>query len=414
MKYHIIILLTIVFYISGNVGKVLLNLPVRLIPFVFVGYGTFILLFYKREWTKPDLYASMIIAGAFLWYTFRFIFGPKEETGVMFTLSLPALFILVLPKRHDSVWQYLETKNTLATFLLCFFILECGIAIIEFVMRQHIFGWIGSYYYKGLASYGKNVFRSVSFLDGGPLNNALVVTTINLFYLLHDTFSLKKKMALFILGLAAVFCFNARMAIVINVLGLLLFVGKEIWYGRQLNKIRYMVFLLVVAIAFFSFFFTYGMGNRLWLFKDISTDGSIQTRLRLFRYLADVNIADLLWGHSRSWMNHNMSILIKVDIIENFWILFIYNLGIFVTAYFTICYIKLCQELYTRYSRFNVIVTSLLFTLLASSNNSLYSFYMPLSVFLLCIYTYQPHDNGLPAYSTLSKLLYPSGKYDLS
>lgn len=390
MKKHIIILLIIICYVSGNMGKVFLNPPIQLFPFVIMGYCAFILLFYKRTWVKSDLYASMIIGGAFLWYAFRFIWGPKGETVAMLSLSLPAFITLILPTKQDSAKQYFKTKNIIATFLLYFFLLECGIAIIEFIMRQHIFGWIGSYYSKGLVSYGENSFRSVAFLNGGPVNNALVVTTLNLFYLLSDTFSLKKKTALFILGLAAVCCFNARMAIVINILGLLLFIGKEIWYGRQINRMQYVVFLLVVIIAFCSFFITYNMGNRLWLFKDISADGSIQTRLRLFKYIFNVPLTDLLWGHSLSWINHNMNIFIKVVIIENYWIMYIYHLGIIVMIYFTVCYLKLCQRLYLGYSKFSIIVTSLLFIILASANDSLYATYLPLTIFLLCIYVYKP------------------------
>jgi len=354
----------------------------------------------------------MIISGAFLWYAFRFILEPKGETVAMLSLSLPALFVLILPKKFDSVRQYLELKNAIATFLLYFFLSECSIAIIEFVMRRHVFGWIGSYYSTGLVSYEEDSFRSVAFLNGGPVNNALVVTTINLFYLLSDTFSLKKKMALFILGLAAVFCFNARMAIIINVLGLLLFIGKEIWYSRQLNKIQYIVFLIVVAIAFFIFFINYGMGNRLWMFKNISADGSIQTRLRLFNYIDNVNITDLLWGQSLSWINRNINMVIKVDIIENFWIKYIYHLGIFVMTYFTVYYLKLCQNLYIGYSKFSIIVTSLLFIILASSNDSLYAFYLPLTIFLLCIYAYQPNIGGMPFSLFLSHFIAASRNND--
>lgn len=354
----------------------------------------------------------MIISGAFLWYAFRFILGPKGETVAMLSLSLPALFVLILPKQFDSVRQYLELKTAIATFLLYFFLSECSIAIIEFVMRQHVFGWIGSYYSTGLVSYEEDSFRSVAFLNGGPVNNALVVTTINLFYLLSDTFSLKKKMALFILGLAAVFCFNARMSIVINVLGFLLFVGKEIWYSRQLNKIQYIVVLSVVAIAFFIFFINYGMGNRLWMFKNISADESIQTRLRLFNYIDNVNITDLLWGQSLSWINRNINMFIKVSIIENFWIMYIYHLGIFVMTYFTVCYLKLCQNLYIGYSKFSIIVTSLLFIILASSNDSLYVFYLPLTIFLLCIYAYQPNIGGMPFSLFLSHFIAASRNND--
>lgn len=389
MQYHIVILFSIVFYLSGNVGKVTLNLPMHLLPLLFYGYSTFIIFFYKRTLAKSDWYSLMIIASALLWFAFRTILGPEAETRVIFILSLPALFVLILPKGQDSFLQYLETKNILHKFLLFFFLSECGIAIIEFIMRQHVFGWIGSSYFKGLVLYSKNDFRSVALLDGGPLNNALAVTTINLFYLFSNAFSLKNKIMLFLLGLAAIFCFNARMAIAINMIGLFLFVGKEMWHGRQSNKMRYIGFMFVAIIVFFCFL-AYGMGNRLLLLKGLSEDGSIWTRLRLFKYIADAPLSDLFWGHSRSWMDHNMGVHIKVKVIENFWILFIYHLGIFIALYFTVCYLKLCKMLYVQYPKFNMIVTSLLFILLASSNNSLYSFYMPLAIFLLCIYTYQP------------------------
>lgn len=388
MYYHIIVLLSFVFCLYGNIGRVTLGISNGVLLGLLIGYSLFIIAMYKRDWGRIEWQAAWIIGGAVLLLVLRCVANADYKLiRNMTILTLPALLISVFPNGQVSSRRAFGARSIVAKFLLFFYVLECSTAILEFIMRDHIFGWFEYTYTKGIITYaGNDSFRSVALM-GGPLENALSVTVMMLFYLFNQRFSMKRKMALWFLGLIAVFCFNARMAIIVNLLGMFLYI--EIFKKRPDSSNKYIVVLFatcsVVGILYF-----YGLGDRLWETGNIGKDTSIETRLKLFRYMADRDWADYLWGSSLMQVRHEISTSIKVRIIENFWLSYVFRIGLIATIYFTVLYFSLCRNLLRAYPLTDKIVISSLFVILVSSNNSLDSNFLPLFLFMLCSYTYKP------------------------
>jgi len=389
MKACVIILLILVFYICGNIGSVTLGLPNGALLAMPAIYSTGVLIARKQCLTNAKKQAAWIIAGGILLLCLHYIINPEDKIIRDITiLILPALIISSLPLDDRLNIQNLEIKHIVAQFLLIFYIAECSIAILEFALHEHLFGWADPTYHKGIVTFDKtDAFRSVALM-GSPLNNALIVTAMMLFYLFDPSSGMKRKMSLWILGLAAIFCFNARTAIVINILSMLLFVAKGILDNRS-KRLRYIIVFITAGLAI-CIMYLCGMGTRLWETGYIGTDESIGTRMKLFQYLLNKDWTDFLWGSSQLHIQHNMWASIKVKIIENFWVLYIFRFGIVASAYFTFFYLKLGRELFKYYSRLEKVAIPVFFIVLASINNSMASNFTPLAVFLLCAYAYNP------------------------
>lgn len=391
MYYHILILLFYIFYISGNVGSTTLGLPYMFLFCVPLAYGAFIIFRYKlHSWTYVERQTLWIILGMIILLLFRYMVDIKAKLiGHAIILILPALLISAFPIKVELSREYFRTRDLVARFLLVFYVVECGISILEFIMRDHLFGWVEPTYAKEILSFGKSEeFRSVALM-GAPLNNALVVTVMMLFYLFGQEFPMRKKIILWLFGLTAVFCFNARMAIVINLLGMLCFVAKGVFGKRSEGREKY-IFLFVVTCIVVFILYSYGFGGRLWRIGNLAKDSSIEVRLRLFKYIAKGDWTDYLWGSSSSRLQKEMGTSIRVKIIENFWLQHVFRFGLIATIYFTVFYFRLCGSLLRSYPRFEKIMISSLFLVLCLSNLSIASQFAPLFLFLLCAYAYSP------------------------
>lgn len=390
MKLNICILLCTVFLLWGNIGFTLLHISADYLFYVLFAYSLFIISFYKygQEWSKIEWLSLWIVGSALVWLAFRYAIGEQGAfRQTVFILILPAFLISTLP--HKFGLDNIRLRTIISRFLYCFFFIECGLAIVEFVFQQHIFGWVEMTYAKGIVKYALGEFRSAAIL-GSPLSNALFVTILMVFYLFSPRLPMKQKIPLWFLGLIAVFCFNARAAIAVNLLSLVAFVCKEFFILNTEKRYQYILFLSVTTCIVLFLLYSHNFGNRFWETDSFSKDGSIRIRLRLFKYLLKVDWSDYLWGYSSSKINHIMETVIGVKVIENFWILYIFRLGFPLTIYFTVLYSRLCANLLASYPLFDKVVISSSFLILASSNNSLYVNFIPLFTFILCAYTYSP------------------------
>lgn len=380
----LLILLFILCYVFGNFGQTLLGIPNAVLLYFLLGYALLMMAFRKNFLSDMGKWTLCIVIGSVLMLSVRFATGILQESvQSTLILILPALLVSLFPKNG---LESLVTKITVSRFLRYFYLIECSLAVMEFVFRQHLFGWVDVSYEKGIVNYSGQDFRSVS-LCGSPLNNALVVTILMLFLLFDNTIPLWKKTFPWFLGLAAVFCFNARAAIVINLLGMLLYAGKEAFKSQSSSQFKYMALLVFVCIVV-SVFFMLGIGSRLVSTSSVFKDGSMNVRYKLFKYFFNTDLQNYIWGHSLADLRH-IAKHIGVKVVENFWIICIYHFGIVFTAYFTFCYFKLAKGLLKPYPAFDKIVIPVLVVALMSINNSVASNYMPLFIFLLCCYTNQ-------------------------
>ncbi len=396
MYYHLIILLSFVFYISGNVGNTTLGLPYMFLLGLPLVYGAFIIFRYKQHsWTYAERQMLWIVGGAIFMSILRYMTDNNAKLmGDVTILILPALLISAFPIKMEMRNEYFRTKDLVAQFILIFYVIECSIAILEFATHSHLFGWFEPTYGKSILSFGESEeFRSVALM-GGPLNNAMIVTIIMLFYLFDRDLPTRGKMILWVLGLTAVFAFNARMAIVVNLLGMVLFTAKGAFGKYPDSRNRYLLMLLATCAIVF-FLYTFGLGGRLWETGNLVKDSSIEIRLKLFKYMWNKDWSNNLWGSSYSQLQREMGTSIHVKIIENFWIWQVLRFGLVATVYFTIFYFRLCRSLFRSYPVFDKVAISSLFLILCSSNISIASQFTPLFVFLLCAYTYSPAGGAI-------------------
>ena len=388
MKICIIILVCIIFFIAGNVGVTFMNIPQDFLIYFLLCYGVLIIGIYKQHITTVDWIAICIVISAFIWLFVRYLLGIRGEyMGMVYILTLPAFLITVFP--HNLSINNIELKIILTRLLSYIYLAECLIAIVEYVLQSHIFGWADTTYHKGLVHFDTaSGFRSVALL-GSPLNNALIVTTMMLFYLFNDDIPFIRKISLWILGLVAIFCFNARSAIIINLMSFVIYIVGQTMKRNRIGGRHHALFTIIV-LTIVWLMYDNRWGARLWNLHDISNDSSINVRFRLFKYIANTDWSNYLWGNSVESIRHEMNTQIGVRIIENFWILYIFHLGLVATLFFTACYFVLCRMLLKSYRLFDKVVIAGAFLLLASVNNSLYSGFVPLFTFLLCCYLNQP------------------------
>ena len=388
MKTNIILLLCIIFFLFGNIGMTFLQIPADYLYCILVIYGLIVVFFYKHEQEKTEIekLSLWIVGSGLIWFFFRYLIVGWGGGLVISVLILPAFLIFILT--HKTGLDKVKLKQTISQFFYYFFIIECCIAIVEFLMQQRIFGWGEIANTKDIVKSAVRGFRSTALLEG-PLNNALVVSVFMLFILFNSRISLKKKMSLWLLGLSAVFCFNARTAIAVNLLSLFTFIGKSIFTKNSTKRISYIFFIIITCIVLFLFY-NYGWGSRLWDTESFNRDKSIGVRLRLFEYILKADWLDYLWGFTYSEVDYIMKVKIGVKIIENFWVLYAFWFGIPLTIYFLVLYTRLCKIFLSPYPCFDKIVISSSFLIIASSNNSLFSNFHPLFTFMLCAYTYAP------------------------
>lgn len=313
----------------------------------------------------------------------RYIMGMFEETfQTLINLMMPALLLMII---HANEFQ--RRNLQIKSFLVSYFVFNCLIAIFEFIIRGHLIGWHDTAYSDGeLVSYvGSSDFRSVA-LSGSPLSNALNVTILSSFFLFSN-FNEKKKFYLFFVGLIAVLCFNARSAFVVHVIVFICFIIKNFKQYRIGQKIAILFGVLISSILILYLLYNTNMGSRLM--STTSDDESINVRLMLFEKISNFNYQELLWGDTLEnvrWLMDSMGVVV----IENFWIAYILHFGIIAVIVFTLLYIKLILKLFKNYPLYDKLVLSLCFIVLASTNNSLYSSYIPLFSFLMCAFIFRP------------------------
>jgi len=385
MKINLLILLFLACYVFGNIGMTSLGISNTIVLYSLLGYACIMMILTKDYLDNTAKWPLWIIAGGIIMLLVRWVTGILQESiQSTLILVLPAILISLFPLKYES--ESIKTRITVSGFIYWFYIIECCLAIVEFVMKQHVFGWIEIAYNSSVVDFDNQYFRSVA-LCGGPLLNAQIVTTIMLFFLFDLFLSPRKKILLWFLGLIAVLCFNARMAIVINILGLILYIGKEISRVQWHTRIKYIALSIFIGVTV-SFLLIMGLGNRLTATTSLADDDSISIRLALFKYFFNSDLQVYIWGHSMDELRRIMNI-IGIKVIENFWIIYIYHFGVVFTGYFTFCYFKLVQYFLRPFPTFDKIVISGLFVILISANNSIASSHMPLFIFLLCCYANQ-------------------------
>jgi hypothetical protein len=213
------------------------------------------------------------------------------------------LLFLVAPVLISLCFENLTKQEIiiLRKIVICFFCVECLIAIVERINHVNFF-WQEI---EELFTFTEDWdFRSTSLL-GHPLTNAMAVAVCMSFFLVSDLKSVT-QISLFILGYIALFCFNARGAILTVTF---LCVPYLFWRLNKKIKRRKLIIntFVILSFAYLCYFIVQTpLGGRLLNTELI--DSSTQTRLDVFDFYLYLDNSNLLWGNPDNYA-HIMNML---------------------------------------------------------------------------------------------------------
>lgn len=355
----------------------LINNMLIAISILFFGLSNIVLYRANRRYC---LYFTLLLLIQIFFYIFT---GADEFKS---TMSIGSLFVIgampVSQIRTRKIWK------TLFLLFLSFYVFECTLSIIERIFSANLpILRIGESLWEGVDTGEDNSFRSEALL-GHPLQNALIVVTAMSFILISKI-SVNWKFGLWALGFLSLLCFNSRFAIVFS--GLLMCVYLLNSYRKNFSKqekykVRLFSVLGVVVVA--VLFFVVGLGDRL-LNMGLMDESSATARFSLFDIFIGIDFSSLLFPMDARIFESLMAYR-DIRVIENFWIIFLFNYGILFLSIIVIAYILILKNLYKNYSTFSMLFTVFAFFVTASTNNSLVTSWHMLVYYLFFVILFNP------------------------
>ena len=281
----------------------------------------------------------------------------KANFFILDTLFTPVLLVLLLQDETD------EFKQRLLYWLKVFFIANCGLAIVERALSTVIIKPTVEAVFESFRSYG---------LLGHPLNNGLVVGFLTLFFVIISKDTTTKFFYLG-LGIMAIFAFGARTALAAVIMGfpfLLYFDLRNHDQDEAASRFFTYLLLFLVMLGLIGFVLVATpFGERIFASASFDDD-SADVRARVFDLFRHFTPADLMWGVGEDRIMTAMY-LEKVDIIENFWIIWIFKYGFILTA---LLGLSMLRFLFSQFHQLALPVRFILLgviLLIASGNNSM-------------------------------------------
>lgn len=344
---------------------------------------------YSRGWTSSDINRVIL----FCFFAFFINFYLKERNLEALTMSMvcigPLIMFFSLPNTQVySTKKYCEFWRAVLGMIIIAFLLNSGMAIIERITGEHFFGLRGEELAYQIEDVGEVGFRSVA-IYGHPLKNALITSTF-MSYVLTSPLKRKIKFTLWFVGYLAVLCFNERSSIIGNALLLIVYVGN-VMRTRLVSsslKFKYTFSLITASVITYLLVMKAGLAGRL-ISMGLMDEGSAQTRLDIWEVFRYHRLSEFLYGIS----SHDMGMLaysVGVTIIENFWLIYLFRMGLLFILMYVILYFLLMKNIFREYWLFDKIFIVATFWLLASVNNSLAHGFMTLWYFLLLSVVFNP------------------------
>lgn len=307
-----------------------------------------------------------------------------NATGFLGTIInlilLPAVFSYIYPAKSNKY------NHICRTFLIIFYIIDSTWSIVERIIGKNIFPFTGAndtdtnfYLLQG--------FRSTALQDH-PLNNALCLTIILAFILSSKYIKIQTKLSLFILGYLAILCFNTRSSMILWCIIFIIFLIHYIYKENHNYKTKIRLFLFVCVLIPVAYFFigNFQLGDRLR--TEGLFDSSAMVRIQSLYLFLNLDLGDIIFGMPKRQQEVIMY-QADVQIIENFWIIYLLKYGIFGFSLLLWGFSLLFKRLLNGYTRFQKYFCLLSFLLLASTNNSLSVNAQPLCIFILCLYAWK-------------------------
>jgi hypothetical protein len=281
----------------------------------------------------------------------------KANFFILDTLFAPVLLVQLLQNETDTF------KEKLLYWLKVFFVINCSLAIIERGLSRIIFQPTVEAVFESFRSYA---------LLGHPLNNSLVTGFLTLFFVIIAEGTTRKFFFLG-LGIMAIFAFGGRTALAAVILTfpfILYFDLKNYDSEEAAGKFFNYLFLFIVMLSLCAFVLVATpFGERIFASSKFDDD-SADVRSRVFDMFRHFTPGDLMLGIEESKILRVMY-LEKVDIIENFWIIWIFKYGILLSALLAVFLFRFLLSLFHNLGRPTRYILLFVFFLVASGNNSM-------------------------------------------
>ena len=338
-----------------------------IIYFVITGKVKFADLFDKMKNEFVFLIVCLIII------SYLHLIGRLNAISFFFdALVLPVMLSILLKLTSKKLLYRFQN------FIYFFFFLNTVIAIEEKIVGVNLIvrepAWQFEY------------FRS-SAIFGHPLNNGLIMSilTVILFWATKNTWL---KLSVLFSGMLSIFCFGARGALIGIFLGIILNIilnaiglGKGKANKRIANGIVYLgIFAIIIG---FVINFT-GLGDRISALSHV--DNSAEARMDSFRMFNGQDLNEILWGGYSVSKIEILQYQNDVEIIENFYVVWILKFGLIMTVLLFCTLVKFLFSIMTSVALDIKVPILVTLFFVASTNNSLSSNSLVLAIVVLSYY----------------------------
>lgn len=191
----------------------------------------------------------------------------------------------------------------LKLFLILVFLTNIGVAYYEMVTKNYIMppdkDDITLYSQAVMFDSDKNAFRSFA-LFRHPLANANIMAFMSFVVYFSNCIEKKWRTSLFVLGMSSLVCFNARAAILISAVLVILVFYEFIKFNSRYIFVRYVLFVIVMLLLVSQFEY---WGGR-FLSSDM-LDESAKARIISIQSFFAIPFVDLLVGGNELIINEN-------------------------------------------------------------------------------------------------------------
>ena len=195
-----------------------------------------------------------------------------------------ATLLLIIPMVIFMCFENLtrEELTLLRRITIFFFIAECGLSIVEWLLKRNLCASPGHFEDVDNIMKWTGFFKSTS-LFGHPLGNAQIVAVFMAFIAVSNFMKKHIQFFLFFLGYVSLFCFNSRGAILVTTFFTVpYFVWKIIKTAQPGMKWMINFSILCVLLGMFYLVTETSMGGRLM--GENLVDSSSKTRLEVFNF----------------------------------------------------------------------------------------------------------------------------------
>lgn len=351
----------------------------KILPATYIALITIGVLIIDRKFYSTITKAKGVIGMVFsLAIIILYLFFRGEANSISFladTFISVAFFSMIIPLKNHKI------KIQVRNILLVFFLTNSLMAIAE--------KGLGFNFLEPVEGVGAGGFRATA-LHGHPLNNALITVIILSFIFLS---SVRYKMLLLFVGLLGLVSFGTRGALyAFGALSLLYLVCINFFHiqtsiasVKKGGNISYLFSMLLLAGAGYYFIVStiYGERLRQASYLDISS----QARVDILPIIEKFSPSQLIFGLSQANIDRELYQM-DIPIIENFWIFWILRFGLLFAIMFSFFFIKFLFRQVKQYKPIEQFYLISIFLFTASTNNSLATSTIAVSVFALCSFAF--------------------------